>query len=284
MKKIFLIFILLNFFACFGKERAENVLSKKDELVNLTETVSSRQIESQLKQELLLTKDSFLANFQNRLPVEIIDKTVANFDEFFDDIEKLANNDAELLILVDKEHFLPADFVPQDLLELKNNEFFSVSRKGMHATEEAVKALSKMGEEANKAGITLLVSSAYRSYELQKTLFTRYASQYGEKEASRFSARAGTSQHQLGTAFDFGSITDAFAETRAGKWLDANAERFGFSLSFPKGYETVTGYKWECWHYRYVGVEACKMQEKWFGNIQQYMLEVLHWYTGFCEN
>lgn len=284
MKKIFLIIVLLNLFSCFGKENEERALTTKDEVVSANGILVALKNEAKHKNEFSIKQENFLASFQNRLPAKIIDKILADFDEFFYDLEKLLTMDAELLVLVDKEHFLSADFVPKDLVELKNNEFFSVSRKGMQATEGAVKALSKMGQEANKAGVSLLVSSAYRSYDYQKTLFARYASQYGEKEADRFSARAGTSQHQLGTAFDFGSINDSFAETKAGKWLDANAERFGFSLSFPKGYEKITGYKWECWHYRYVGVAACKMQEKWFDGIQQYMLEVLHWYISSAES
>ena len=137
-----------------------------------------------------------------------------------------------------------------------------------------------MGQAANKASVTLVVASAYRSYRYQKSLFARYASQYGESEAERFSARAGTSQHQLGTVFDFGSVSDAYAQTKAGKWLAENAAKFGFSLSFPQGYEKVTGYKWECWHFRYIGVQACEMQSKWFSDIQQYMLEVLQWYQA----
>ena len=97
----------------------------------------------------------------------------------------------------------------------------------------------------------------------------------GEKEAERFSARAGTSQHQLGTVVDFGSISDEFAQTRAGKWMLQNAAKYGWSLSFPKGYESVTGYVWESWHYRYIGTGACAFQQRWFNDIQQYMLEFI---------
>ena len=130
-----------------------------------------------------------------------------------------------------------------------------------------------------KDGITLLVSSTYRSYDYQKKLFARYVAQDGEALAERYSARAGTSQHQLGTAIDFGSITDEFAETKQGKWLYAHAAEYGFSLSFPAGYEDVTGYMWECWHYRYIGKDACALQKKWFGDIQQYMMEFIDAWT-----
>ena len=75
---------------------------------------------------------------------------------------------------------------------------------------------------------------------------------------------------------DFGSITDAFAATKAGRWLAAHAEEYGFSLSFPKGYEEVTGYRYESWHYRYITRPAAKLQKEYFDDIQQYLLEFLH--------
>jgi len=75
-------------------------------------------------------------------------------------------------------------------------------------------------------------------------------------------------------------ITDEFAQTKQGRWLAANAGTYGWSLSFPDGYEDVTGYRWECWHYRYIGVEAVEFQRKWFSDVQQFMLEFIHaWRT-----
>ena len=75
-----------------------------------------------------------------------------------------------------------------------------------------------------------------------------------------------------------GAEADEFAETKSGKWLAENASKYGFSLSFPQGYEPVSGYRWECWHYRYIGHAAVFMQEKWFNNIQQYMFDFINFY------
>ena len=113
-----------------------------------------------------------------------------------------------------------------------------------------LRALEEMSAAARAEGVTLLVSSTYRSYEYQTEVFGRNVREMGRAEAEMVSAMPGHSQHQLGTAIDFGSITDAFAETKASRWLANNARRFGFSLSFPKGLTEVTGYKWESWHYR----------------------------------
>jgi D-alanyl-D-alanine carboxypeptidase len=121
-----------------------------------------------------------------------------------------------------------------------------------------------------------VVSSAYRSYEYQVGSFARWTKRLGLAEAERNSARPGMSQHQLGLTVDFGSIDDAFARTPAGRWLQANADRFGWSLSFPQGYESRTGYAWECWHYRYVGKTLAAFINDWFGGVQHYALSFIH--------
>lgn len=132
-----------------------------------------------------------------------------------------------------------------------------------------------MATAAEIDGITLVFSSAYRSYDYQKAVYERNVRQLGQEQADRESARPGTSQHQLGTTVDFGSITDAFAETPAGKWLLENAWRYGFSLSYPDGYESLTGYRHEIWHYRYISRAAARLERDYFGSIQHYLLVFL---------
>jgi hypothetical protein len=96
-----------------------------------------------------------------------------------------------------------------------------------------------MVEAARLDGVLLDISSTYRSYTYQENLFAYWVDQLGREEAERVSARAGTSQHQLGTTVDFGSVTTAFAAEPGGIWLSEHAHRFGFSLSYPDGYEAV---------------------------------------------
>ena len=93
-------------------------------------------------------------------------------------------------------------------------------------------------------------------------IYERNVREMGKEAADRESAAPGTSQHQLGVAIDFGSISDDFATTKAGLWMEQNAHLFGFSLSYPQGYESVTGYRWESWHYRYIGFLATEFQKK----------------------
>jgi len=188
--------------------------------------------------------------------------------------------DPYLTLLVDKTHPLSADYEPADLVPLTGPSY-TTSRSGFRLRAEAAAALETMAKAANAEGVGLLVSSTYRSYNYQKTVYERIVTELGQEAADRESARPGHSQHQLGLAVDFGSIDDSFAATTASRWLAANAARFGWSLSYAYGMETITGYRWESWHYRYVGIPAATMIETRFGGVQQYGFAFLReWRAG----
>ncbi|UTC74647.1 M15 family metallopeptidase [Treponema sp. OMZ 792] len=216
--------------------------------------------------------------FSKILPQNIRDKINKNKKKFFKDLNKVlaAEKEGEL-ILVDKKHLLDNTYKPKNVILLFNmkDRKYLLDRFDIYLAKIAERPLQKMAEAAKKDGIKIWVSSAYRPYNYQSKLFARYVRVYGKKKALSFSAPPGASQHQLGTVVDFGSISNSYADTAAGKWMFNNAWRFGWSLSYPKDMEHITGYKWESWHYRYLGVEACKFQKEWFGDIQQYMLEFI---------
>jgi D-alanyl-D-alanine carboxypeptidase len=201
---------------------------------------------------------------------------LADEQSFLAVLNRALAGDPYLHLLVDKNHsFEPKNYEPADLVELKNGAY-RVNRAAITLRREAETALSAMAEAARSDGVVLLVSSAYRSYEYQIEVYARNVRENGMDIADRESARPGYSQHQTGLAVDFGSITDAFAETAAGKWILENAGRFGWSLSFPDGYETLTGYRWESWHYRYVGAPLILFINTYFGGIQQYALRFMY--------
>ena len=213
---------------------------------------------------------------------ESICVTEENKSEFIKDLyvileeeKTFRSDDKSLFFLIDKKHPASSSYAPKDLVSLEKNSLFDLNKAGMKIRPEAYSALKEMAQAALNDGIRLLVSSVYRSYSYQENLFNYWVSVDGLKEAERESARPGTSQHQLGTAVDFGSISDDFDKTQMGQWVYKNAADYGWSLSFPKGYEDVTGYRWECWHFRYIGKNACRFQQKWFGGIQQFMLEFI---------
>jgi zinc D-Ala-D-Ala carboxypeptidase len=209
------------------------------------------------------------------LPKAIRDRILANTEGFFQLVAAVLDERPELFLLVDKTHALSADFVPPDLVSPAAYSL-SVNRSDILLRKAIMTAAVQMSDAARADGMTLLFSSGYRSYETQRVVYQSEVAAYGQAAADRESARPGLSQHQLGTAIDFGSITDAFAETKPGKWLAAHAEEYGFSLSYPDGYESVTGYRHESWHYRYITRAGTRLQKEFFGDIQQYMLEFLH--------
>lgn len=197
-------------------------------------------------------------------------KKVLAADEKLNDI-----GDLSLLFLIDKTHNVGPDEIPLDMVHLKSNENYSVNKNNLSLRRPAYDALGVMAAAAKKDGVKLTVSSTYRSYEYQKNLFDYWVRVDGLEEAERESARAGTSQHQLGCAMDFAPVDDAFADTPGGAWVYKHAAEYGWSLSFPKNYEDITGYRWESWHFRFIGVEACKFQKKYFCDVQQYMIEFI---------
>ncbi|OGY23901.1 MAG: hypothetical protein A2172_05035 [Candidatus Woykebacteria bacterium RBG_13_40_15] len=160
-----------------------------------------------------------------------------------------------LLVLINKKIGLPPNYEPSDLVFVAGTLRL---RKG------AANAYSNMVSAAAREGIPLVISSAYRSYTDQQNTFNYWVSKSGSQQAQTFSAFPGHSQHQLGTAVDFtlagGSsfFSESFGQTAQGSWLSNNASRFGFVLSYPKGKESITGYIYEPWHYRYIGVENAK--------------------------
>jgi D-alanyl-D-alanine carboxypeptidase len=215
------------------------------------------------------------------LPQPLSLKIKGNFADnpaFIIDLFSILQEDPYLWVLVDKEHSLAQDYEPGDLIELVNSSYL-VNRNGLFLRKAAFDSLEEMAAAARKDGITLVASSAYRSYSYQVQVYERNVAQMGKEAADRESARAGHSQHQLGLVVDFGSITDAFAKTPQGVWISANASRFGWSISFPDGYEEITGYRWESWHYRYVGKELALFIDTYFDGIQQYALRFIHEWT-----
>lgn len=130
--------------------------------------------------------------------------------------------------------------------------------------DELLEAFNQMKADAEKEGIILNIRSGFRSYETQETLYNNYIARDGLEKASRYSAKPGYSEHQTGLAIDITtedttiSIGDWFNDTKQAEWLYNNAYKYGFILRYPKGKEHITGYKYESWHYRYVGIEHSK--------------------------
>lgn len=130
-------------------------------------------------------------------------------------------------------------------------------------TKETTDSFNKMKSAATLEGLNIYISSGFRSYNTQKRLYNNYVKRDGVEAADTYSARAGHSEHQSGLAFDVNTINDTFASTPEAKWLANNCYKYGFILRYPQGKSNETGYKYESWHFRYVGTE---LAEKLYNN------------------
>lgn len=216
-----------------------------------------------------------LSRFLTGLPDDLQENIRERPAVFLEFLKAALEAPLELIALVDKSHPVDAAYVPADLKKLSNYGL-KLSRNDLALRAIVLPDILAMDELAKQEGITLVFSSAYRSYEYQKGVYNRHVEMYGEEIADRESAQPGKSQHQLGTTVDFGSITDEYADTPAGRWLFNHAWRFGFSLSYPDGYEHLTGYRHEIWHYRYIGRDLARFEREFFNSIQHYLLTFLH--------
>ena len=157
------------------------------------------------------------------------------------------------LFLVNRQHAVSEDYAP----EVRKTDVYGMSQS---MRDDAATALETMFAAAKEDGVKLSTVSGYRSYSKQSTIYTRKVKTSGQEHADRYSALPGTSEHQLGMAMDLAQkgssqLNSSFGDTDAGRWVDANAYRFGFIIRYQEGTEDITGYAFEPWHVRYVGVE-----------------------------
>lgn len=176
--------------------------------------------------------------------------------DFYTDVKK-ADTSKGYLILVNKFYELDKNFTFDDIVPISLQHAYS----GRSIRKEVLDNFIDMWQDAQKLDLSLIVSSGYRDYNLQESLYTDYSNIYGQEEADTFSARPGYSEHQTGLALDiaaYGSSIDDFEKTKEYEWLKDNAHHYGFILRYPINKTHITGYDFEPWHYRYVGKEVAK--------------------------
>ena len=172
--------------------------------------------------------------------------------------------DDHVLTVLDTVFALPPDYEPPDLVPV-SRAFPPTYDGGGQLSVRAVvlEDLAALLRDAEAAGVRLAVQSAYRSYDYQVRTFQYWVENDGYEAALATSARPGHSEHQLGTAVDLRSYSgppawelEDWAATPEGAWVVANAHRYGFVMSYPRGESDVTCYAYEPWHYRWVGRET----------------------------
>lgn len=232
------------------------------ELASTTSTFSGRTdslttelaaLDAKSAQELLATKSSV---DDVRTQMGGVAQTVGTISGTVNTLEKLTKTDPELLQKYSKVFFLNENYKPERVSEIDKMYLYSESHaEVIHA--QVLPYLTMMLNVAYAQNVKLYVKSAYRSFDEQKSLKSAYSVTYGAGTANSFSADQGYSEHQLGTAIDFiasglGGNLDGFDKTTAYKWMQDNAYRYGFVLSYPLNNKY---YVYEPWHWRYVGVK-----------------------------
>ncbi len=167
---------------------------------------------------------------------------------------------ASIWVVVNKQHALnPKEYVPSDLV-LPKVSLRVPGNESMQVRTATASALEAMFSGAKQQGTPLMLASGYRSYNYQVSLYGGYVKTQGQAEADKQSARPGYSEHQTGLAADVEpldrtcEVENCFKDTPAGKWVAANAYKYGFIIRYASDKETVTGYEYEPWHVRYIGI------------------------------
>ncbi|OAS88572.1 M15 family metallopeptidase [Metabacillus litoralis] len=200
---------------------------------------------------------------------EQIDKDFLLDSQYFNVVKeangnKMIENPANILAMVNKEYSLPESYKPANLV-VPNVEFSfgDADVPQRYLREEAARALEELFVLAKQVGIELIAVSGFRSYSRQQEIFNVEKETKGEEKALQAVALPGKSEHQTGLAMDVTSrsvgIKEEFGETKEGKWVKENAHIAGFIIRYPKGKESITGYQYEPWHLRYVGKEQASV-------------------------
>ncbi|WMJ81693.1 M15 family metallopeptidase [Clostridium sp. MB40-C1] len=182
-------------------------------------------------------------------------------------------------LLVNRSHRLKNSYTPQSL-RIPNIKFISYANsrvKKMHTT--AADALENLFNAAKENGITLLGVSGYRDYSYQKRNYDKRVLSSSKEEADKYVAQPNASEHRTGLAIDILSdeyrfLDEGFEKTEAYNWLESNCYKYGFILRYPKGKENITGYNYEPWHIRYVGIsEATEISQRHI-TLEEYLNKV----------
>jgi D-alanyl-D-alanine carboxypeptidase len=181
--------------------------------------------------------------------------------------------------LLDTRFRLPASYVPPNLVSVVGAGF--TNAKGLLIRAIVIDDLKALRQAAVAAGNPIAIVAAYRSFDQQASLFKRRKGQLGLDEAERKTARAGHSEHQLGTAIDFKTLGETDVNVRwdftpTGRWVLDNAWQFGFIQSYPQGSSDVTCYGYEPWHYRYFGREVALAIRQSGLTVREYLWSQSH--------
>lgn len=222
-----------------------------------------------------LAFESALSNERQNIESKIgsVESRVGSISGTVGTLEKLSKTDPELLQKYSKVFFLNEHYAPERVADIDAKYLYREENPEVINASVWPK-LKSLLNAAEQDGVTIYIASAYRSFDEQKALKGAYTVTYGAGTANTFSADQGYSEHQLGTTVDFittglGGQLEGFENTAAYRWLEKNAHKYGFTLSYP---HNNTHYIFEPWHWRFVGIELASYlytNEKHFYDLDQ---------------
>ncbi len=266
MKKVLIPFLLVIWIAVSGVAVAYLTTSKNNNSNNNLEEVPIEQEESfsdkikkiaYYKEENASRYNAFKEKNPTYTDEDVVTYVNIGLDQDYYTNTKEATKLNQVDILVNKYEYLGMSYVPDNLEEIPDQ----YSKGGIYLVQEANEAFMRLVDQARKEGYQIRAISAYRGYDYQKRLYEQYVLTDGQESADTYSARPGFSEHQTGLTVDIDNYETSytnFETTNEFRWMQENAADFGFILRYPKGKENITGYQYESWHYRYVGVELAK--------------------------
>ncbi len=186
------------------------------------------------------------------------------------------NDPASIWVVVNKGRVLPSDYVPANLVTPSMVLRLSASDPEMHVRQVVATAMEKLFAAATSGGLHLMLASGYRSYTEQVSVYGAEVQKNGQAGADQESARPGHSEHQTGLAADLEpasrncELSVCFADTPEGKWLAANAYKYGFIIRYQKNKNSLTGYNYEPWHIRFTGADLASEINKTGQTLEQF--------------
>ena len=266
-KGIIIMIILIIFFSIlylFKQYYKENKVAKK--VLNI-----GYDNYSFYKQEYLTRYENYYVKFPELKKKDIVLRVNIGLDHsFYTETKEI--KEFNILMLVNKYNYVSKDFIPSNLVLVNN-----YAKENMYLNSECKEAFIKMAHDAEIMGYNLRAISTYRTFEYQENLYNNYVKHDGVEKADTYSARPGYSEHHTGLAIDLDnkelSYTN-FENTKEFNWMMENAYKYGFILRYPRD-TNITGYMYEPWHFRYVGIEVASYIYNHNITFEEYYYEFL---------
>lgn len=291
VKKIFIVLIVFSLFLSIGIYSAIKIHKQKEyektneyKLITLgysendtdkiLNTFKEKEIEYILNNDvsniyLNLTKEKYFIydkfydyidylHTSNKVLTEVIERVNTNTNKEYYTTTYSTDISKKELMLVNKYYYLDENYEPDNLVTISTTYAWG-DAGSQKVTQDTYDAFINMWNASHEQGFYLMVSSSYRTYQKQQAVYDDYRKKQGQDYADSIAARPGHSEHQTGYSLDIfekGYSQKTFQDSESYAWLQNNAYKYGFIERYTKDKEEITGYSFESWHYRYVGVEA----------------------------